>query len=160
MSRRFAESRIPMLRALAELQGARTPGTIALYGTIGAALAVVLSVPVCGAVQNELALAHHARPASSVTWAAFQVIPKMYSFAHRVWVSPDPLTDEALFETPSLWLNHYPARATRFETSRAELVERGVDMNVLVRTAYQGRRWISRYVVRVEHGGLVIEVRP
>ncbi len=159
MSGRFADSRIPLLRALTDLRQTRTPGTIALYGTIGAALAMVSSVPVCGVVQDQFVRAHHARPTSAVTWAAFQLVPKMYSFVHLVWVSQDPLTDEALFDTRPLWLNHYPARATRFETSRAEFVERATDMNVLVRTAYQGRRWISRYLVRADDGGIVIELR-
>lgn len=84
----------------------------------------------------------------------------MYSFSHRLWVGPEQHDDdEKLLQAPSLWVNHYPARSTRFETARAAFVETGVDMNVIMRSGYQGRRWLSRFKVRVDHGGLVIELR-
>jgi hypothetical protein len=164
VSERPRWSRIPLAGALADLRRARTRGTITLYAAIAATAVLLASVPVCGPVQDQLARAHHARPQSLVHWAAFQVVPKMYSFAHRVWRAGEPITDEALSraEGPglayrTLWLNHYPVRIARFESGRAEIVERGEDVHLLVRTSYRGRRWVSRFVVHVEGGGLVLE---
>lgn len=157
-------SRITLVRALADLRRARTPGTIALYATIGATMLLLVTVPVCGPVQDQLARAHHARPSSIVAWSAFQVVPKMYSFGHRIWLSREPLTEFLVsrpggpgVEHETLWVNHYPIRAARFESMRAQIVERGEDVHVLVRSAYRGRSWVSRFVVRVAGRELVLE---
>jgi hypothetical protein len=150
-------SRIPLFHALADLRRARTPGTIWLYSVLAAMFVLVASIPICGGVQNQLARAHHARPLSPATWAVFQLVPKMYSFAHRVLVTDAAMTDDT---PPPVWINHYPARTTRFETERAAFVATGKDIHVLVRTAYQGHRWVSRFVVHPEAGGLVIEAAP
>lgn len=157
-------SRIPLVRALSDLRRARTPGTIALYAAIGVTMLLLASVPVCGPVQDQLARAHHARPSSVAAWSVFQVVPKMYSFGHRIWFSREPLTEFLVsradgpgIEHQTLWVNHYPIRAARFESMREQIVERGEDVHVLVRSAYRGRSWISRYVVRVEGPTLVLE---
>jgi hypothetical protein len=157
-------SRLLLVRALADLRRTRTPGTIALYAMIGATMLLLATVPVCGPVQDQLARAHHARPSSVATWSVFQVVPKMYSFSHRIWFSREPLT-EFLVTRPggpgvqheTVWVNHYPIRAARFESVRAQIVGRGEDVQVLVRSAYRGRTWISRYVVRVDGDALVLE---
>ncbi len=154
----------PVVRAIADLRRARTPGTVALYAAIGAAMLLVASEPVCGRLQGELARTHHARPSSTAAWTVLQVIPKMYSFAHRIWFSREPLT-EFLVTRPggpdipheTMWVNHYPIRAARFESMRGEIVERGEDVQVLVRSAYRGRSWVSRFVVRIDGSALVLE---
>jgi hypothetical protein len=154
---------VPVLRALAELRRARTPGTVALYAAIFVAMAVVASVPACPALQRELARTHQARPSSLALWAGLQVVPKMYSFAHRIWFSREPLSEFVVMrgdpgvERETMWVNHSPIRAARFEGSRAAIVEHGEDVEVLVRTAYRGRSWVSRFVVRVDGDGLVLE---
>ncbi len=164
MSERTRWSRIPLVRALADLRRARTRGTVALYLAIAATALLLASVPVCRPVQDQLARAHHARPQSLVHWAAIQVVPKMYSFWHRVWRAGEPISDGALsgaegpgFPFRTLWLNHYPVRMARFESGRAEIVERGADVHLLVRSGYHGRTWVSRFVVHVDGGGLVLE---
>lgn len=157
-------SRIPLVQAIAELRRARTPGTVALYLAIGVVMIVLLSVPISTSMQNQLVRAHHARPSSVARWVVFQIVPKMYSFAHRVWFSPEPLT-EFLVTRPEgppvehevTWVNHYPIRAARFESVRGEIVRRGEDVHVLVQTGYRGRTWFSRYVVHVDGNGLVLE---
>lgn len=157
-------SRILLVRALAELRRTRTPGTVALYVAIAATMLLLVSVPVCGPVQNQLARAHHARPSSVASWAVFQVVPKMYSFGHRIWFSREPLTPFLLsrpegtqIEYQTMWVNHYPIRTARFETRRAAIVEAGEDVYVLVRSGYHGRRWTSRFVVHVDGRELVLE---
>ena len=157
-------TRIALLRALADLRRERTPGTVALYAAIALCGLVVVSVPVCGTTQDQMARAHHARPSSVVSWAAFQLVPKMYSFGHRVWYSREPVTDYLLrrpegpgFELQTLWVNHYPIRTARFESGRKDIVDRGEDVHLLVRSGYQGRRWESRFVVHVEGHDLVLE---
>ena len=157
-------SRTPLVRALADLRRERTPGTIALYAAIGITMAVIASVPACPALQRQLARAHHARPSSLAMWAGLQVVPKMYSFAHRIWFSREPLTEFLVtrpegpgVEHQTMWVNHDPIRAARFEGSRAEIVGRGEDVYVLVRTAYRGNAWVSRFVVRVDGDALVLE---
>ena len=121
-------------------------------------------VPVCGPLQSALARNHHARPASLAAWVALQVVPKMYSFEHRIWFSAEPLTEYLLarpdgpgVEHETMWVNHYPVRAARFENARATIALRGEEVHVLVRTSYRGRRWLSRYVVRVSGDALVLE---
>jgi len=109
-------------------------------------------------VQDQLARGHHARPSSLATWSVFQVVPKMYSFGHRIWFGREPFVDDSRAQAPSLWLNHYPIRDARFEHGRADIVGRGESVYLLLRTGYQGHRWESRYVVRVEDGGLVLEL--
>ena len=88
----------------------------------------------------------------------------MYSFAHQIWFSREPLTEYLVtrrggpgVEHETEWVNHDPIRAARFEGSRAEIVARGEDVHVLVRSAYRGRSWISRFVVRVDGDALVLE---
>jgi hypothetical protein len=157
-------SRIPLVQAIADLRRARTPGTVALYVTIGIVMLVLLSVPLSTSMQNQLVRAHHARPSSVARWVVFQTVPKMYSFAHRVWFSPEPLTEFLVTrpEGPSVehemtWVNHYPIRAARFETARGAIVRRGEDVHVLVQSSYRGRAFFSRYVVHVDSNGLVLE---
>jgi hypothetical protein len=157
----MAASRIPIVRAIAELRRERTTGTVALYITIGVVMLVLASVPVSSSIQHQLARAHHARPSSVSRWVVFQIVPKMYSFAHRIWFSPEPLTD-FLVERPDVehemqWVNHYPIRAARFESMRGEIVRRGEPVHVLVRSAYRGRTFVSRYVVRIDGQSLVLE---
>lgn len=160
-------SRILLIQALADLRRTRTPGTVALYVAIAATMTLLLTVPFCRTTQSQLARAHHARPSSVATWAVFQVVPKMYSFGHRIWFSKEPLT-EFLLSRPegpgvdyqTMWVNHYPIRAARFETNRARAVGLGEDVYVLVRSGYRGARWASRFVVRVEDNGLVLEEAP
>lgn len=161
---RWAGSRILLVRALADLRRARTRGTVALYVAIAATALLVASVPVCGPSQTQLARAHHARPSSVATWAVFQLVPKMYSFGHRIWFSREPLTEYLLarpggpgVEHETMWVNHYPIRAARFEGARAAIVARGEEIHVLVRTDYRGRRWLSRFVVRVVGNALALE---
>jgi hypothetical protein len=156
-----------LIHALADLRRARTPGTVALYVAIAATMALLLTVPFCRATQSQLVRAHHARPSSVATWAVFQVVPKMYSFGHRVWFSREPLTEYLLsrpegpgVEHQTFWVNHYPIRAARFEANRASIVERGEEVHVLVRSGYRGGRWASRFVVRVEGDVLVLEDAP
>jgi hypothetical protein len=160
-------SRILLIQAVADLRRVRAPGTIALYVAIAVTMVLLLSVPVCGPVQAQLARTHHARPSSVATWAAFQVVPKMYSFGHRIWFSGEPLTEFLLarpggpgVEYDTMWVNHYPIRAARFESSRAVIVGRGEDGYVLVRSDYRGRHWTSRFIVRVDGSALVLEDAP
>jgi hypothetical protein len=161
---RGSGSRIPVVRALAELRRTRTPGTVAMYAAIAATLLLLAMVPLCGPLQSALARNHHARPASLATWVALQVVPKMYSFEHRIWFAREPLTEYLVtrpdgpgVEHETMWINHYPVRAARFESARATITERGEEVHVLVRTSYRGRRWLSRYVVRVDGSALVLE---
>src|SRR5687768_2274560 len=114
-SGRGSASPILVIRALADLRRARTPGTIALYAAIAAAMLVLATLPFCRLVQDQLARTHHARPSSPVTWLALQLVPKMYSFEHRIWFSREPLTDYLVsrpggpgVEHESMWVNHYP----------------------------------------------------
>lgn len=160
-------SRIPIVQAVAALRRERTTGTVALYVAIGVVMLVLVSVPVSTSMQNNFARAHHARPTSVARWVAFQIVPKMYSFAHRVWFSREPLSEFLVtrpegpqVEHETTWVNHYPIRAARFESMRDEIVRRGEDVYVLVQSGYRGRTFISRYVVRVDHGALVLEVLP
>jgi hypothetical protein len=161
---RWSASRILLVRAVADLRRARTRGTIALYVAIASMMLLVASVPVCGPIQTQLARAHHARPSSAATWAVFQIVPKMYSFGHRIWFSREPLTEYLLarpdgpgVEHETMWVNHYPIRAARFEGARADIVGRGEEVHVLVRTDYRGRHWLSRFVIHVDSNALVLE---
>ncbi|CAN5922687.1 hypothetical protein BH11GEM2_BH11GEM2_36870 [soil metagenome] len=156
---------VELARAIADLRRERTTGTVALYVAIGVMMLLLASLPVCGRVQDQFARAHHARPTSVASWVVFQLAPKMYSFEHRVWFSPEPLTEFLVTrpEGPGVdnevtSINHYPVRAARFESMRDEIVRRGKDVYVLVRSAYRGRSWVSRYVVRVDGRELVLEV--
>jgi hypothetical protein len=162
-ARRF-RSRILLLRALADLRRERTTGTVALYVAIGVTMLLLASVPLSSCVQNELARVHHARPTSTATWTVFQLVPKMYSFGHRIWFSREPLTEYLVsrsegpgVEHETMWVNHYPLRAARFEGARDEVVRRGEEVHVLVRSSYRGRSWLSRFVVRVDGSDLVLE---
>lgn len=131
----------------------RTPGTVALYLAIAATALLLVTMPLCGPVQDQLARAHHGRPTSVATWTVFQVVPKMYSFVHRVDERTEPIADP----TPNAtWFNHYPIRAVRFENARADAVARG-DTYFLFYSGYQGARWTSRFVVHVHGHDLVVE---
>jgi len=114
---------------------------------------LLATVPVCGPMQDQLARSHHARPSTIVAWPLLQIVPKMYSFAHRTWTSTQPHVDDGA----SLWINHFPARAMRVERGREDFVERGTDRYLLVRSAYRGRRWVTRFVLHVRDGGIVVE---
>src|SRR5258706_3690644 len=102
----------------------RTPGTVALYLAIAATALLLVTMPLCAPVQDQLVRAHHGRPSSVATWTVFQLVPKMYSFAHRVDERTEPIADPTPTAT---WVNHYPIRAVRFETARADAIARGSD---------------------------------
>lgn len=142
---------VPIVDALRDLRRQRTPGTIALYVVIGAVMLLLATLPVCGPLQDQMARSHHAR--ASALWPLVQIVPKMYSFAHRTWTSEQPINSDA----PSVWLNHFPARVMRVERGRADFVTRGVDRYLLVRSAYRGRRWVTRFVLRVRNDGISVE---
>jgi hypothetical protein len=147
---------VPLLAALRDLRRERTAGTVVLYAAIGAVMLLLVTVPLCGPMQDQLARSHHARPSTIVVWPLVQVVPKMYSFAHRTWSSAVP--DDAA--APSIWVNHFPARQMRVERGREDFVERGEDRYLFVRTAYRGRRWVTRFVLRVQGGGIHVELAP
>jgi hypothetical protein len=157
MSRRFQP---PILRAWAELRRAglrRRPGTVALYAVLMAFVLASLALPFARPLQRQLMGAHHMRPRSPPAWVALQLWPKMYSFAHRVWISdrPMPPVDEAQGE----WVNHYPGRYARIDGARSELAASGVELHILASSSYRGLTQTTRYTVRVEGGRLRIEPR-
>lgn len=146
--------KVPVLAALRDLRRQRTRGTVAFYAVIGTLMLLLAMVPVCGPLQDQLARSHHARPSTIAAWPLLQVVPKMYSFAHRTWTSAELAS---LDEGRSLWINHFPARAMRVERGREDFVDRGVDRYLLVRSAYRGRRWVTRFVLHVRDRGIVVE---
>lgn len=159
-----ADSRLPIVRALARLRRRPDGASVALYGFFGVLLAVAMALPMCRPLQRELMEAHHLRGRSAPSWALVQLVPKMYSFGHRVWLSEAPLTDFLLerperipFEYQSAWVNHYPARLARFETLRAEVGERGATVHVLLRSRYRGLEFETRFQVTPEARRLWIQ---
>lgn len=133
-----------------------TRGTAVLYALIGAFAAALAAVPASRALQGELMAAQHLRPPSMTRWVPVQLAPKMYAFAHRVWLSDEPLTAELLdaeggppFPVHGYWLNHYPGRMA-FEMDRRDLAARGSTDHAFVRSSYRGLVRESAFSSRVE----------
>ncbi len=157
MTRRF---RPPILLAWAELRRAglrRRWGTAAFHGVLLAFVLASLLVPCARPLQRRLMDAHQMRPGSTPGWVALQLWPKMYGFAHRVWLAdrPIPPVDEELGE----WVNHYPGRQARIDGARRELADSGVELHVLAASSYRGLTQTTRYAIRVEGGRLIIVPR-
>lgn len=160
----MSRSRLPIASALARLRRRRDGATVGLYAFLGVLLTVALAVPVCRPLQRELMAAHHLRGRPAATWALVQLVPKMYSFGHRVWLSEEPLTDFLLerpgripFAHEQTRVNHYPARLMRFESLRDQVGERGAAVHVLLRSRYRGLDFQTRFRVVPEGGRLWIE---
>jgi hypothetical protein len=140
----------------------RERGAAALYGLLSLFAVGIAATPFSRGLQGSLMAAQHISPRSMPAWVAAQLTPKMYGFAHRVWITDEPLTEE-LPDAPAIpietyWLNHYPGRMS-FEMKRPELAARGQPVHVFVRSSYRGLVRRSAFVSNIEDGRLVIRRR-
>lgn len=163
MRRLLAES--PLLRSLRALSPRRERGAALLYLALALVALVSLATPLSRDLTSELIAAHHFRPKSWPAWAALQLAPKMYSFAHTCWIGPAPLLEQeprshadARFQRESFWVNHYPARKARFDGAR-ERLEGGPDLYVYCRTTYFDVTETTGFQVRAEPGRLLLTPR-
>ncbi len=141
----------------------RERGAAALYVAMGAVALVCAATPFSRSLQGAAMDAQHLTPPSLASWAAMQVTPKMYSLAHRVYLSDAPLDEERIaagdVRFDAYWLNHYPGRMS-FEVHRADLAASGAPAHVLATSSYRGLSRSTAFVSTVEGGRLVIRRRP
>lgn len=157
---------VPLVRALRDLRQGERPGTALVYLALTLLAFVALATPLSRGLQRELMEAHHMRPQPLPRWVALQMFPKMYAFAHRVWFSLEPMTEYLAtreapppFEVETAWINHYPARVTRFEGRRAEIARLGVTSHIFVRSTYRGASLATAFEVRLSDGRVHIRRR-
>ena len=153
---------MPIVRAWRAIQRRGDYGATALIALIALYFAVSLFTPVVKPLQRGIMAAHHMRPDSMPAWAFFQLAPKMYGVAHRVWRGPirlfDPKRDrqtaERAFVRTHFWVNHYPARLARYDGYRQETFGDGATIYVYLRSTYRGEALESAFTVRASDGTL------
>jgi hypothetical protein len=140
--------------------------TALVYAWVALFALASLALPWSRALQREAMAAHQMQPRSLPRWLALQLWPKMYGFAHRVFVSERPLSalvvaaDPPPADVETALVNHYPARYLRFDTRRRELVAKGTELHLVLRSSYRGLEQSTTYTVRGDGGRLVIERVP
>ena len=120
-----------------------------LLGGIGLAALWVLSLPVCGWVQDAYLHRFHLRSHSFAGWAAQQLTPAMYNLENTYWFSPRPISadqrqaiakqhaervpgvrpvdpaeidsDADVGDVHTDMVNHFPTRTMTFAQARAYL---------------------------------------
>jgi hypothetical protein len=143
------------------------PGTALLYVALAVCAAPSITLPFSRSLQSRAMSAHQLRPQSVPAWVVLQLWPKMYSFAHQVWISGEPVTDYLLtrgeplpFQAEMTWVNHYPGHFIRFETSRRKLVDAGIEVHIYLRSSYRGLSASTRYVIHPGEDGLTVVRAP
>ncbi len=136
-------------------------GTSLFYALLAVAAGVVLVLPLSGRGRQTLVEAHQLRSESFPTWAALQLVPSMYNYAHRVWISEQPLTPAQLAGDSPLpaaastqWVNHYPTRTMTFGAQRAALLHHPRTMHFYFDSRFGGTQVRSHYTLE-PHAGVV-----
>jgi hypothetical protein len=155
---------MPIVRAWRALKGRREHSALALLMLLAFYATLSLMTPSSLRLQRRLLEAHHYRPQSMASWITLQLAPKMYGFAHRVWIGGYALYDvlpretaDYRFEAQHFWVNHYPARRARFDGFREAVFGRPVGPRYLyLQTSYRGFSESSGFVVSAKDGHLRI----
>lgn len=152
-----------------------TTATPAFYVLLSAAFASTLWLPFDPARQEALMSSRHLRAKSFPEWASLQLVPTMYNFANRTWISAEPLTPARLAAAAPLsetefnrdplgalaagtytcWMNHYPPRLITFGGLRRRLYRRGEPTYFCFQSRFRGQVVESHYLA-VPHSGKLL----
>jgi hypothetical protein len=121
-----------------------------------------LLIPVSATVARAAMARFHLRSSSVVLWQLMQIVPSMYNFENRIWITEAPLDDEALAEPPSttgFYINHYPARTLTYGYQRRWLGGLKKPLYVTLRSRYQGHDLVTRFKLTISREGDANHVR-
>ena len=128
--------------------------TVLFYALLTVTAGVVLILPLSSGGRQTLVEAHQLRSESFPAWAALQFVPSMYNYAHRVWISEQPLTPEQLAgdnplppDASTQWVNHYPTRMMTFGAQGAALLHQPRTMHYYFDSRFGSTQVCSHYTL-------------
>lgn len=134
----------------------RDPLRAMIVALIGGAVLFQLLIPVSSTVARVAMARFHLRSSSVVLWRLMQIVPSMYNFENRIWITEAPLLDEALGDSPSttgFYINHYPTRIMTYGDQRRLLGSLEKPLFVTLRSRYQGQDLVTRFKVTSHREG-------
>lgn len=140
-------------------------GTGLFYALLLVVAAVAIVLPLSRGGRQTLVEAHQLRGENFPAWAALQFVPSMYNYAHRAWISEQPLTAEQLAgvsplpaEASTQWVNHYPTRLMTFGAQRAALLHQPRTMHYYFDSRYGDTQVRSHYTLEPVDGVVTVQL--
>ena len=154
---------VPLLESLrvGARQEVRSPATVLFAAAIVTCAGFLLALPFSRTIQGVIVRKYCLAYDSFVPWAGLQLVPSMYNFGNRLWVSTREIpisslewevrkTDPLLIQ--DRWINHYPLVLRRLDLVREHP---GQPMYVYCGSRYRGHEWITEIVVSEDsHSGI------
>jgi hypothetical protein len=157
--------RMLLIRCLRKFRTSKDVGTTALTLLIALAMFATTVIPVTRRGRELLLRAHHLRVEPFVAWSALQILPSMYNYANRVWVSSIPLNDLTLASDGSLpevihteWVNHYPPRVITFGNGRAILMNANQSLHYYVQSRFCDTQVDSHFIAGPRDGKVEVQL--
>jgi hypothetical protein len=138
---------------LERLRQSRDRTTAAFYLLIMAAAVFIAVMGISANGQTLIMKKFHLRGISYPHWAVLQFVPSMYHFSNELWISRQPLTEQAIAgsaalpaETLHLWVNHFPLNFVYFSLTHRTFFDKGYRY-VALRSVYRDHQLITVYRV-------------
>lgn len=154
-----------LIRCLRKYRSKKDVGTTALALLIALAMFATTVLPVTRRGRELLLRAHHLRVEPFVAWSALQVLPSMYNYANRVWVSSVPLDDLTLVSDGSRsegvhteWVNHYPPRVITFGIGRAILMNENQSLHYYLQSRFCDTQVDSHFIAGPHDGKVEVQL--
>lgn len=140
----------PLEQSLRLLRKNPEPWTVLFYAALMGMIVCVASINFVPAMQKQAMRKFHYKLSPFYEWAAWQLIPSMYSFHNEILLSPSMLVSD--FSLPldkdvlRLSVNHYPMRIVTYSLSRSQLFVR-MPFYVYLRSSFRDQSIVSSYSV-------------
>jgi hypothetical protein len=148
--------RIPLRESLRLVVGQkRQPfmGTSLLVVFVVVCTGFLVSMPFSRTVQGAVVKKYCLSNDSFVSWAGLQLVPSMYNFGNRLWVTSEGVSGSSLdWESKEIappflqnrWMNHYSLILRRMGYVRENL---GNPTHVFCGSRYRQHEWVTELVV-------------
>lgn len=142
---------IPVIRSFLAARAERDYLTMAFHALLGLFAVCLAPLPFSREWQVMLMKSQHLRAECFATWGLRQMMPSMYNFANRAWIS-DP---EGVH---LLWYNHYPPSSVTWRL-RKQLWSKGRKTHFRFESRYRGTVVRSDYIVSPTRAGLWMDLK-
>lgn len=124
--------------------------TMIFYAVLLALMMCLVSIHFFPQAQKQAMRKFHYTPRPFYEWAAWQLIPSMYSFHNEILLSPRMLVSDFILpvdrDVIRMSVNHYPLRIATYNLSRSQLFVR-MPFYVYLKSSFRDQTIVSSYSV-------------